>query len=774
MIHKNDKSLTGLTETEVRERIARGAVNEVQRTTGRTYGEIIRSNVFTLFNAILSVLLIVILLFGSIQDALFGLVLVSNALIGIIQEVRAKLTLDRLTLLSAPKARVIRDGTQREVPMGNVVLDDLLVLQPGDQVVADGPVLESQGLTVDESLLTGESDPVVKALEDTVLSGSFVVAGAGIMRASKIGAEAYARKLASEAKRFSPVRSELEEGINIILRYITWIMIPTALALLIRQLSLHLPLRDAVSGSVAGIVGMVPQGLVLLTSAAFAVSIITLGRRKVLVQQLPAVEVLARVDVLCLDKTGTITEGALAFDHLETLDSEQDATQALGALAAGSSFQNPTLAAIAASVAAPKEWHTVDAVPFSSARKWSGARFQEHGTWVLGAPEMLLGSADSDNPVLKRVTTLAESGARVLLLARSDAPFEDEALPGSLKPAAIVILEEKIRPNAADTLRYFDEQGVVIKVISGDNPNTVAAVAMRAGVKNVGEPVDARSLPADLNELAQVIEEHTVFGRVTPQQKREMVKALQSRGHVVAMTGDGVNDVLALKDADLGIAMGSGTTASKSIAEIVLLDNDFSTLPGVVAEGRRVIANIERVANLFVAKTAYITLITIAIAALGWLYPFLPRHLTLIDALTIGTPAFLLSFAPSKKRYRPGFISRVLRFTIPVGAIAGLAVVISYGIVRSYPGVSLVQEYTVTTLVLISIGFWVLATVSRPLTIWRIILIVSLIGALALVLAVPPVRQFFALSVPGWNVLQIPAIITGLAIILLTLTVRRP
>ncbi|MHB8841152.1 MAG: HAD-IC family P-type ATPase [Candidatus Aquicultor sp.] len=774
MEHKSDYNLNGLTEAEVKERIERGETNEAKETTSRTYAEIIRSNVFTLFNAILGTLLVVILLFGSIRDALFGLVLIGNTLIGIVQEIRAKRTLDRLSLLSAPKARVIRDGKHFEIPASAIVLDDVLELFLGDQILVDGVVLTSQALEVDESLLTGESVPVTKTPGDAVLSGSFVVAGSGVIRATKVGANAYARRLAAEARRFSPVRSELQDSINTILRYLTWIIIPTALVLLASQLRSHISLRDAVTGSAAGIIGMIPQGLVLLTSAAFAVSVISLGRRNVLVQQLPAVEVLARVDVLCLDKTGTLTEGILSFNRIEVLDSqkEKDVAQALSALAAEASYQNPTLGAIAAAFPASQGWRAAKSIPFSSARKWSGTSFEGHGTWVLGAPEVLLDKATRDDPVLKRVTDLAESGSRVLLLLRSDADLTGGTLPGDLKPVALVVLEEKVRPDAAATLHYFEEQDVAIKIISGDNPSTVAAVCRRAGLKNIADPVDARHLPKDPNVVAKMIEDGVVFGRVTPHQKQMMIKALQAKGHVVAMTGDGVNDVLALKDADLGIAMGSGAPATKAIAEIILLDGKFATLPGVVAEGRRVIANIERVANLFITKTAWATLITIIIALANWPFPFLPRQLTLIDALTIGTPAFFLSLAPNKKRYRPGFIKRVLRFAIPIGSLAALASLVSHILARAYPGVNLVQARTVTTLVLIAVGIWILTIVARPLTLWRAGLIATLVGALAITLGVPAIRRFLALEIPVMPVVYEAAAVTAIAIVAIETTWR--
>jgi cation-transporting P-type ATPase E len=743
----------GLTDDEVAARVARGDVNVSSERTSRTFGDIARANLLTRFNAILGSMLVVILIVGPFQDALFGVVLVANALIGIVQEWRAKLTLDRLAVLNAPRARVVRDGEVREIAVEDVVLDDLLVVQAGDQLPADGRVYESSGLEIDESLLTGESDPVAKQPGDEVLSGSIAVSGIGRCQTTRVGDDAYARRLAKEARRFTLVTSELMDGINLILRYVTWALVPTAALLALSQFNAHEGWREAMAGVVAGVVAMVPEGLVLLTSLAFAIAAVTLARRKVLVQELPAVEGLARVDVVCLDKTGTLTEGAIVYDRMEVLDASVAVDDALGALAADEQ-RNATMSAVAASFAAPAGWERTDAVAFSSARKWSAASFDGHGTWVIGAPEMVWAGRPADDPVRVRADNLAATGQRVLLLACSEHPLDGETLPAGLRAAALVLFEEKVRSDAADTLAYFAQQGVALKVISGDNPRTVGAVAARVGLPGADDAYDARELPEDdIDALADVLEQRSVFGRVTPHQKRAIVGALQSKGHVVAMTGDGVNDALALKDADIGIAMGNGAPATRAVAQLVLLDGRFATMPGVVAEGRRVIANIERVANLFVTKTVYAMLLAIAVGVVRWEYPFLPRHLTIVSSLTIGIPAFFLALAPNTRRYQPGFIRRVLRLAIPCGFVASAATFGSYALARHVNGVSLDEARTTATLVLLVVGLYVLALLARPITPYRAVLVASMVGIVVLILVVPWARDFYALDLPETAVL---------------------
>jgi len=605
-------------------------------------------------------------------------------------------------------------------------------------------VRDSAGLQADESLLTGESEPVAKQAGTRLLSGSFVVAGGGDYQATDVGAEAYARKLAAQARRFTLVRSELIDGINRILRYVTWAIPPVALLLVISQLHSHENLRDTIAGTVAALVGMVPQGLVLLTSIAFGVAAVTLARRQVLVQQLPAVEGLARVDVVCLDKTGTLTDGAVEFDSLIRIGDGALAEAALGALGDDEN-RNATLAAIGQAFPPPDGWAREAAVPFSSARKWSAASFAGHGAWVLGAPEMVLPGGQQE--LLSQAAGLAATGRRVLVLARAQGSLHGESLPDDLRPVAFILLAERLRSDAAETIAYFTAQGVTLKVISGDSPHTVGAVAARAGVPHADDPVDARHLPDDPGALGQLLAERSVFGRVTPHQKQAMVQALQARGHTVAMTGDGVNDVLALKLADIGIAMGSGAPATKAVAELVLLDGRFATLPGVVAEGRRVTANIERVANLFITKTVWATLLAVAAGVMLLPYPFLPRHLTIIDTLTIGIPSFFLALGPNPRRYVPGFTGRVLRFAIPAGSIVAAATFAAFAVADAL-GLPLVQQRTAATLVALLLGLCVLVLQALPLTWRRIVLVSAVLGGFVLLFPVRVVRSFYALEIP--------------------------
>jgi cation-transporting P-type ATPase E len=751
----------GLTDAEAADRRARGLGNDVPETHTRSIAQIVRANVLTPFNFLLGGLLAVILVVGPLQDALFGLVLIANTLTGIVQELRAKRTLDRLTVLTAPKARIVRSGVPREAGVAEVVLDDILELRPGDQVVVDGEVMESIGLEIDESLVTGESEPVEKSAGDEVLSGSFVAVGSGAFRATRVGSDAYARKLADEARRFTLVHSELRSGLNQIIKLVGWAMLPTAALLLYSQMTAHASVPEALRHTVAGVVAMVPEGLVLLTSVAFAVGIVRLARRHVLVQELPAVETLARVDTVCLDKTGTITSGEITVVGLSLLDEGGDEAAALGALAASDPNPNSTLAAVGAAYPSPDGWTPAGVLPFSSARKWGAGDFGVHGRWILGAPE-ILASADEDS--MRAVEREATAGRRVVMLASyaGDLP-EDSLSPMEVVPRALVILEDRIRPDAPETLRYFADEGVTIKIISGDHPRTVAAVAERAGVPLADAWVDARELPTDADELARVLDDNAVFGRVIPHQKRAMVDALQRKGHVVAMTGDGVNDVLALKDADIGIAMGSGSSASRGAAQLVLLDDSFASLPPGVAEGRRVINNIERVANLFLTKTVYSMLLALAIGVAGLPFPFVPRHLTLIGSLTIGIPSFFLALAPNHERARPGFVVRVLRFAVPAGALAAAATFMGYYLARFEEDVSQAEARTTATLVLAGVGLLVLIRLARPLTPLRRLLVGGIVAAFFLILVVEPLSRFFALEMP-------PSIVTLAAVGLVSIS----
>jgi cation-transporting P-type ATPase E len=737
-------TIKGLTNEEVTARVAAGRINDAHEQTSRSLKDILRANILTRFNALLLVLVGVVLTVGSPVDALFGLVIIINSSIGIFQEVRAKRTLDRLAIMHAPVTLALRDGALKTIPIREVVLDDVLKLSTGDQVPADAEVLKSEGLEIDESLLTGEADSVAKTLDDKVLSGSIVVAGQGYVRAVAVGAEAYAHKITAQVKQFKITRSELVYGTNRLLGYISLVILVVAPLLIWGQVVRSgNRWQEAMVRSIAAIVGMVPEGLVLLTSLAFMLATLALARRKVLIQQLPAVEGLARVDVICLDKTGTLTEGKIIFDDLVMLETQlkERAEQILSAFAVEPN--SPTLHALHEAFAGKPAADITYTVPFSSARKWSAVRASENEHWIMGAPEMVL--RDADHEVHQRADVIASSGKRVLVLLKSASAPSTERLPGNMQPVALIVLAEKIRDDAKETLRYFASQGVALIVISGDSPRTVGAIARAVGL-DVGEPIDARTLPQSTEELAAILEEHRAFGRVSPDQKRAIVKALQSKGHVVAMTGDGVNDALALKDADIGIAMGSGAQATKAIAELVLLDNKFSQMPHVLAEGRRVIANIERVANLFVIKNAYSLFLALAVTVAGLPYPFLPRHLSVLSALTIGIPAFFLSLAPNHQRYTPGFLRRVLSFAVPTGVIIAVLIFASYLVISSRGGSPQLGS-TVASSVVMVVGVWVLFCLARPLRYWKAALILGLSATFVAFITIPFTRHFLNLEV---------------------------
>ncbi|MDI9930518.1 HAD-IC family P-type ATPase [Rhodococcus sp. IEGM 1354] len=750
---------TGLTEAEVAALRAEGKSNDVPARASRSVRDIVRGNVFTRINAILGVLLIIVLSTGSVIDGMFGLLIVANSGIGIIQEIRAKRTLDRLAIVGQNTPQVRRDNVSQQIPPDEVVLGDIVELGPGDQIVVDGEVIETASLEIDESLLTGEADTVHKIKAAQILSGSFVVSGSGAYRATKVGRDAYAAKLAEEASKFTLVKSELRSGIDRILKFITYLMIPAGALIIYNQLfSSGQALRPALNGMVAALVPMVPEGLVLMTSIAFAVGVIRLGQRQCLVQELPAIEGLARVDVVCADKTGTLTENGMRLSELVLID-EHDSdsvTRVLASLAHDDPRPNASVQAVGEAYPDAPGWTQSAVAPFSSAKKWSGLSYGEHGNWLLGAPDVLL---DPGSETARHAEAAGSRGLRVLLLASSDLAVDDTAAPGVVTPRALVILEQKVREDARDTLEYFASQQVQVKVISGDNAVSVGAVAGSLGLPGGDSPIDARDLPEDSEQLADTVENSTTFGRVRPDQKRAMVGALQSRGHTVAMTGDGVNDVLALKDADIGVSMGSGSAATRAVAQIVLLDNKFATLPYVVGEGRRVIGNIERVSNLFLTKTVYSVLLAFLIGLSGVLsqvfhfepipYPFLPRHVTIAAWFTIGIPAFVLSLAPNNERARSGFVSRVMRLAVPSGLIVGSCTFVSYLLAYAGPDATetqVTQASTTALITLIMIALWVLAVVARPYTWWKVVLLAGSVGGYLLLFAIPFCRTFFKLD----------------------------
>lgn len=826
----------GLTQSEVFDAVNRGFVNVTNNRTSRSVLSIVRANVFTLFNAIIFAAMVVVLATGSWKDAVFGFVILINTGIGVVTELRAKRTLDRLSILVASKSIVRREGKNVYVDHSGIVLGDLLWVRSGDQVPADANVVKSWGLEMDESMLTGESVTVRKAADDFVYSGSTAVSGVALMRVTAVGDNSYASKLAAQAKVYTKTISDLSRGINTILKWMTIVVVPLCVLLVWSQINkvggFAVALqtgqwKSAVVSAVAGVVGMIPEGLVLLTSLNFAVAAMRLARKKTLVQELESVETLARVDCLNLDKTGTITDGGIAFVGVDLIgdDSNRLVNQALFDL---SNEENPNATGSAIMEGLKNQGvssaSSVSArLPFSSARKWSAIRYAlkdgRFETWYMGAPEVLAtaicarkssvvssdlqgsiapavaegGISDSavagDSPfdnyhltdsfkqILNRVNEYAQQGNRVLLLAVSysdsgdsnNATFSSSPVVStSARPVALVRCSEKIRADARQTLAWFRQQGVRCRVISGDNPTTVASVAEKVGLTGNSKPVsmDARQLPKDINQLAEVLENVDVLGRVLPDQKKAIVQALHSKGHVVAMTGDGVNDTLALKEADLGVAMGNAAPAAKAVAQVVLVDSRFSHLPDVVARGRQVMANMERVAGLFLVKTVYSALISAGVVLLGLNFPYLPRHITYIGSLTIGIPAFLLALAPNTRRYVPGFLHRVVRFALPNGIAVAVSVLVvsilsplmlargldssnanaSRLIVESVHAVGVTR--TICAVTVFVLGVAVLATVSKPLISWRGIMVLCFAAAGVIGAFIPFVAHFFDLHVP--------------------------
>ena len=809
----------GLSDEEVAEAVSRGDVNITSKQTSRSLMDIVRANVFTLFNAIIFTAMVVVLATGSWKDAVFGVVILVNTGIGIVTELKAKRTLDRLSILIAARAMVRRGGENIEIAHKDIVLGDVLWLRAGEQVPADVEVLESWGLEMDESMLTGESATVRKAQGDDVYSGSTAVSGMALTRVTAVGEHSYAAKLAAQAKVYTKTISDLSRGINTILKYMTMVVVPSCVLLVWSQM--HKvggfveawqtgAWRGAVVSAVAGVVGMIPEGLVLLTSLNFAVAAMRLARKQTLVQELESVETLARVDCLNLDKTGTITDGGIAFVGVENLDNSsveislQTSLQTNQALFDLSNEENPNATGVAimqglGAQGVAASVHVSNSLPFSSARKWSAVQYVqssgERATWYMGAPEVLLSAINyaNTNELLEKVNSYAEQGERVLLLAKvssesstvsrvdssslssvteTDKTFGDSpTICANAQPVALVRCSERIREDARKTLSWFREQGVRCRVISGDNPRTVAAVAAKVGLTGDRKPVamDARKLPEDINELAKVLENVDVLGRVLPHQKKAIVQALHTQGHVVAMTGDGVNDTLALKEADLGVAMGNAAPAAKAVAQVVLVDSRFSHLPDVVARGRQVMANMERVAGLFLVKTVYSALISAGVVLLALHFPYLPRHITYIGSLTIGIPAFLLALAPNTRRYIPGFLKRVVRFAVPSGfAIAASVLataviaprvlglnlddVVANNLIASRFIVSNVQALATTrsicSVIVFVLGILVLASVAKPLCSWRGIMVALFAAAGVAGAFIPFTAKFFEIHVP--------------------------
>ena len=683
--------MTGLTDEQVNARIAEGKVNADENPNTRTYKQIVRENTLTFFNFLNLVLLVLVLLVGSYKNAFFVCIIIINTLIGIAQEIRAKKTIDKLAILTARKSVVIREGQKWTVPTEELVLDDVVCLKTGDQVPADARILEGS-LEVNESLLTGESDNLPKNEGDELFSGSFVTSGEACCQIIHVGKDNYAAQITSEAKEFKRHNSELKNSLNAILKVISIIIVPLGALLFYKQYYIvGDTFRDSVVSMVAGVLGMIPEGLVLLTSVALTLGALVLANKKTLVQELYCIETLARVDTLCLDKTGTITEGTMCVERVEpyvstgrvetavTESESAESTEAEEQVQTDSAFmeeidvimgnmmyvlkdQNATIDALRKRFPAKQDMTPEHVIPFSSDRKYSGVVFEEKGTYLMGAAQFLF--PENNEELTEKCQAYAEEGLRVLVLAHSSQNAEGTELPEGLEPLALMLLTDVIREEAPDTLAFFDSQEVDLKVISGDDPVTVAAIARRAGLKNADSYVDATTLTTE-EELQDAVAQYSVFGRVTPQQKKAMVQALQSQGHTVAMTGDGVNDVLALKEADCSIAMAQGSDAAKNIANVVLLDSNFASMPHIVNQGRRVVNNIRTAASMFLIKTMFSVMLSLLTIFFGNAYPFEPIQMSLISACAVGIPTFLLAQENNYEKIDHTFLRHVFINAFP-------------------------------------------------------------------------------------------------------------
>jgi cation-transporting P-type ATPase E len=765
------RAAPGLSEEEASRRLAeRGPIE--RPASSRSYASIVRANVFTVFNLILAVFGTITLVFGDWRDALFLGILVSNSGIGITQEVRAKRALDRLAALVAPTARLVRDGRTRAAAVEDVVVGDLVLLQAGDQVVADGSLEEAADLSLDESILTGEAEPTPKSAGDGVRSGSFAAEGSGAYRVEAVGESSYAARVAGEARAFRHPRSPLERELNRLLFALVGVMIPLGVLLGFALWERDAPVEESVPTSAAAVVSLVPEGLILLTSLTYAVAARRMARRGALAQQLNAIESLASVDVICLDKTGTLTEAELRVAALvPAADVEHDAlAAALARYAAASPSRNRTLEAIAADLPAPAEAPNAH-VPFSSRRRWSALSLGDV-TYALGAPELfplgeLAGPAEEH----------ARQGRRVLAFGSARVLPELEEAPEDVEAMGLVVLAERLRGDARSTVEYFREQGVELKVISGDVPETVAAIARDAGMPLSGPPLDGRQLPADPGDLRRALGDAAVIGRISPEEKRRVVEALRDDGRYVAMVGDGVNDVPALKAARLGIAQGSGAQMAKSVADLVLVQGSFSAVPAMVEEGRKIFRNLQRVAKLFVTKSTFAAFLILSIGLTPTAYPLLPRHLTLAATFAVGIPSFFLALAPSSGRLRTaGFLRDVSQFAVPAGTAAGLGVLSSYLFALQVLDLPLRDSRTVATTVLVAVGLYlvvVLEAGSRRRSAAVTALCLTLAALYLVVLAVPATRDFFAVAPPGAAVLLTSAAGLALAVGGLWLTDER-
>ena len=719
----------GLTDEQVRSRIDAGLTNAYNTNTTKSYRQIFKDNLFTFFNILNMVFTVFIVMTGYIKELVFLLVVIGNLAIGIAQEIVTKRTLDKLSVIVAAKVKVVRNGVEKEIGVADIVLDDVMQLMPGNQICADGVILEGT-VEVNESLITGESEVIVKTAGDFLYSGSFIVSGNAYARVERVGMENYANKISYDAKVSKKRTSVLRVSLDRILKIISMIIVPIGVLLFLKQwLVVGLPLPDNTVKTVGALIGMIPEGLILLTSVALATSAVILATKRTLVQDLYCIETLARVDVLCLDKTGTITEGKMHVAEVLPVENAKDIDAILANMAGALQDDNATFHAVVEKFGKRFDHEVRTIVPFSSARKYSGVSFEGKGTYFLGAFEFIFPNGyEGLDP-----EEYAKQGSRVLVLAHSDEKdVLDNKVPAGMKPVAFLLIADRIRDDARKTLAFFEKQEVDIKIISGDSPVTVSAIAQKAGVKNY-EAVDATTLETK-EDLEAAAEKYNVFGRVTPAQKKELIAAMKRKGHTVAMTGDGVNDVLALKESDCGIAMASGSDAAKNIANLVLLDSNFATMPDIVNEGRKVINNIERVATLFITKTVYAVLLALlTLILVESSYPYTPLQMTLISFVTIGYPAFFLALEPNFAPIKQHFLINILKKSLP----GGLSVILGIIAINILAGIFQYTPSSVSTMCLfiaVAAGMWVVAKVSVPFTTARKVILWSAVGLFILCL----------------------------------------
>jgi cation-transporting ATPase E len=759
--------MTGLTSAQVQERVRKGLVNTASEPVGKSVEEIIKSNIFTYFNLVFTVLAVLLMLVGSFRDLTFMGIVVINTLIGIVQEIRAKNTLEKLTLINTPKAVVLRDGIEKSISVEELVQDDIIIFSAGNQIPADA-VVEQGEVHVNESLITGEADEIVKQAGDSLLSGSFIVSGRCYAKITKVGKESYAAQITAQAKAVKEEKpSEMIRSLDVLVKTIGIIIIPVGIAMYLRQhydLVNPMGIGESVRATVAALIGMIPEGLYLLASVAMVVSVQRLAKKRTLVHEMACIETLSRVDVLCVDKTGTITETKMTVNgFLDALTYEESDDETIRLLLGDFMNQmeadNNTMEALKQYFQEHTSKEALSKTSFSSVHKYSSVAFEQDCSYVIGAPEFVL--REDYQQVKEKIEPYSSKGYRILVFGRYDKVADGSALQGQVEPMAYILLSNPIRKEAKATFQYFAEQGVAIKVISGDNPVTVSQIAAEAGIVDADKYVDATTLDTD-NKIQEAILKHTVFGRVTPDQKRAFVKALKSAGHTVAMTGDGVNDVLALKDADCSIAMASGSDAACQVAQLVLLDSNFASMPAVVAEGRRVVNNIERSASLFLVKNIFSFVLAILTIIIGFNYPIRPNQIALINMFTIGTPAFFLALQPNKAMVKGKFLPNVLLRAFPAALTDLLLVGVTIVLGNAFH-LEMEQTSTIATYVMGIVGFVMLFRICQPWNGFRRLVWGAMVVGMVACMIIPFGRDWFGLETLHFSSAVLVALIGALS-----------